>query len=53
VQPFGADQPEHAVAQEFQALVGGVGVGAGMSEGALQKRPVCENMSEPRFQVSR
>ena len=53
VQPFGADQSEYAVAQELQALVGGIGVGAGMSQSALQKRPVRENMSESRFQISR
>jgi hypothetical protein len=53
VQPFGADQPKHAIAQELQALVGGIGAGAGVGQGALEQTLVREDVAKPRLKISR
>ena len=52
IQALGDDQAQHAVAEEFQALVG-VGADAGVGEGARQQRPVGEPVAEDRFQAKR
>jgi hypothetical protein len=53
MQCLGDDQPEHAVAEEFQPLVGGMGGGAGVSQGPLEQSLVREEVAQPRLQISR
>jgi hypothetical protein len=53
VHVFGNDQAEHAVAEEFETLVGNARVGAGMGQGALEKIAVLEDMSEALLEISR
>ena len=41
------------IAEKFQPLVRGAGVGAGMSQRALEKFAILEDVAETRFQISR
>jgi hypothetical protein len=50
---LGDDQPEDAVAEELEALIGGAGIGAGMRQGALEQIAVLEAMTETFLEVSR
>ena len=47
---FGDDKTEHAVAQEFEPLVGRLVARARMGERALQELPVGEDVTELFFQ---
>ena len=50
MQPFGDDQPQHPVAQKFQALVGVMAVGAGVGQGAAQKDRIGKTVIQSFFQ---
>jgi hypothetical protein len=53
VQLFRDDQPEHAVAQKFEALVRNARIGAGVRERALEQVAILEAVAEAFFEVSR
>jgi len=53
VQFLGDDEAEHAVAEEFEALVGADRTGAGMGERTLEQRRIGEGVAEALFQLSR
>jgi len=53
MQVFRHDQPEHAVAKEFESLIGHLRVGAGMSQRALQQIAIRKFVAEPLFEVTR
>ena len=46
----GHDQRQHAVAEEFQPLVGARGIGAGMGERTIEKFAVLEGVAEFFFE---
>jgi hypothetical protein len=50
---FRRDQPEHAVAEKFEALIRGCRIGAGVRQRALEQIAIPEDVAETRFQISR
>ncbi len=53
VQFLGDDQAEHAVADEFETLIGHLRVGAGMGQRALQQIAIRKDVPQPLFEISR
>jgi hypothetical protein len=47
------DQAEHAIAEEFETLIGSLCVGAGMGQRAAKQIAVAEDMPEALFEISR
>jgi hypothetical protein len=53
VEFFGDDQAQDAIAKKLEALVGDAGIGAGMSQGALEQFAILEAVTEAFLEVSR